>query len=244
MSFNYAASGPGWRLAGSLVTLAGEIQRAHPDLTCLGTLGNTAHQAEGYGSDHNPFIKGPDGLGIVRAIDIGGPDAELRALRQQLWALYAAQDSRVWEFGYMKGCSDNLINNWGLPFGTHIDTGDAGHLHISVTQVNGNSPSPSGYVAAIDSIAPWGVADPLHSTQGGTSTPINPPSTTPPGDEDVDISDIVTRPDGGKVSVGTALAATEQYTQSAYQAAQTTNSLLGQLINAVNALTVAVKAKP
>lgn len=151
--------GAGWRLAGSLIQLGREVAAMHPDFTCLGTVGDAAHVNEGTASDHNPFIKDPTtGVGIVRAIDIGGPDAELKALRQLLWQRYADKDDRVYEFGYMKGCSDNLINNWGLPFGTHVDTGDAGHLHISVTQSNGNSPSASGYVAAIDDMRNWGIA--------------------------------------------------------------------------------------
>lgn len=163
-----ATSGPGWRLAASLVTLGNEIRATRPNLTCLGTLGNLAHQLEGTASDHNPFVKDAKGVGVVRAIDIGGPDADLRALRQHLWVLYAQQDPRVYRFGYMKGCSDNLINNWGLPFGVHIDTGDAGHLHISVTQVNGNNPSAAGYVSAIDSTASWGLSSATFSGGGTT----------------------------------------------------------------------------
>jgi hypothetical protein len=159
MAFNLPTSGAGWRLAGCLVQLGHEIEAAHSDFSCLGTLGNAAHAAQGTGPDHNPFIKDPHtGVGVVRAIDIGGPDNELKQLRQHLWSLYAQQDDRVYRFGYMKGCTDNLINNWGLPFGTHIDTGDAGHLHISVTQANGNNPTAAGYVAALDDTRGWGVA--------------------------------------------------------------------------------------
>lgn len=165
MSFNMPTSGAGWRLARSLIQLGHEIEVSHSDFTCLGTIGNAAHAAEGTGSDHNPFVKDPHtGLGVVRAIDIGGPDAELKQLRQHLWSLYAAQDDRVYRYGYMKGCSDNLINNWGLPFGTHIDTGDAGHLHISITQLNGMNPSSHGYVAAIDATRSWGISSSVVTT--------------------------------------------------------------------------------
>jgi hypothetical protein len=168
MAFNMPTSGSGWRLAGSLIQLGHEIAAAHPNFTCLGTLGNAAHVAEGMASDHNPFIRDPSsGLGIVRAIDIDGPDAELRQLRQQIWALYAAQDDRVYRYGYSKGCTDNLINNWSLPFGTHVDSGDADHLHISVTQANGNHPSAAGYVAAIDSTRSWGIAAGVSAAGGG-----------------------------------------------------------------------------
>jgi hypothetical protein len=165
MSFNMPTSGDGWRLARSLIQLGHEVEAAHPDFTCLGTIGNAAHVAEGTASDHNPFVKDPHtGLGIVRAIDIGGPDRELKQLRHHLWSLYAAEDGRVYRFGYMKGCSDNLINNWGLPFGTHIDTGDVGHLHISVTQANGMNPSSGGYGAAIDETRSWGISSSVVTT--------------------------------------------------------------------------------
>jgi hypothetical protein len=163
----YSDHGPGWRLAKSLVTLAAEITVKYPQATCLGTIGDPTHQSEGIASDHNPFVTGPDGAGIVRAIDIGGPNSMLVELRQFLWAKYAAQDPRVFYYGYMKGCGDNLINNWGLPFGTHVDTGDAGHLHISVTRANATSTGHAAYVAAIDSTASWGLA----SSGGTTPTP-------------------------------------------------------------------------
>lgn len=158
----YSPAGPGWRLATSLQVLADEISVAYPEASCLGTKGDSAHQAEDFESDHNPFILDPNtGIGIVRAIDVAGPDAVLKAIRQRIWDLYAAQDPRVWAYGYGKGCSDNLINDWGLPFRTHVEVGDAGHLHISVTQKDGLNPSPLGYVAAIDSTASWGITGPV-----------------------------------------------------------------------------------
>lgn len=173
MAFNYASSGNGWRLAGSLIELATEVAAAHPDFTCLGTLGDASHVTEGTASDHNPFIKDPTtGIGIVRAIDIAGPDAELRQLQSYLWSKYAAEFAPLYEFGYIKGTSNNLINGWGLPLSTHVDTGDAGHLHVSVTQQNGNAPSAAGYVAAIDSHINWGISAATVTPAGG-GTPVS-----------------------------------------------------------------------
>lgn len=151
MAFNMSTGGSGWRLAGSLITLGGEIGQHYPTLTCLGTLGDSEHQAEGTASDHNPWIKDPHGVGVVRAIDVGGDQLLLKQLRQHLWSLYAMQDDRLFQAGYVKGCDDNLINDDGLPFGVHVDDGDADHLHISVTR------SGDAYVAAIDSTRTWGL---------------------------------------------------------------------------------------
>lgn len=167
VAFQMATSGSGWRLAGSLIQLGHEIEALSPNFTCLGTLGNAAHQAEGDASDHNPFVKDPHtGVGIVRAIDIGGPDAQLKSLRQLIWARYAASDPRIYSAGYAKGCSDNLINNEGLPFGVHEDDGDAGHLHISVTRTG-----TAGYVPAIDSASPWNLGVTVAQALG-SGTPI------------------------------------------------------------------------
>lgn len=148
------------RLAGSLKRLAGEIALAYPQATFLGALGNQEHVTEGATSDHNPIVKDPYGWGVVRALDIGGPDAMLKEIRAHFWKMYAAKDARLWHYGYSKGTSDNQINNWPPAdiTGHHTDTGDAGHLHISVTQKYYPSVA-AGYIAAIDSEASWGLFD-------------------------------------------------------------------------------------
>lgn len=153
----YSTGGPSWYLAKSLQTLAAEVTLRFPAITCLGTIGNQAHQEENDSSDHNPFIKAPNGMGVVRAIDLAGPAEDLVELQAIFMALYVARDSRVFQFGYWH--RNNVVSNWPpLPIGgTHTDDGDVGHLHISVTQRNGNAPSSTGYLAAIDSTAPWGI---------------------------------------------------------------------------------------
>lgn len=157
MTFNMTTSGAGWRLATSLIALGHEIEGTYPTATCLGTIGDQSHQSEGVHSDHNPFIKDPKtGLGIVRAIDIGGPLDVQAAISSRIYVLMKARDPRVYVYGYMH--SDNQGTLWPAGTGWSIQPGDVGHLHISVTQTNGRNPTPAGYVSAIDSNAPWGIA--------------------------------------------------------------------------------------
>lgn len=157
MSFDYVFAGPGWRTARALDTLAVEIQHRYPDLTCLGTIGDQAHVAEAAYSDHNPIVRDPKtGVGIVRAMDVGGNPAELKQLETLINALYNAGDPRLRQYGYthMNGQITVWDNNPATVL--HADPGDDGHLHISVTQASYPS-TPGGYVSAIDSTTPWGV---------------------------------------------------------------------------------------
>lgn len=153
----YSAGGPGWYLAHSLQTLAAEIAQGFPRVSCLGTIGDTAHQAEDYSSDHNPFIKAPNGLGVCRAIDLAGPAGDLDILQDHFLAMYRTFDARLYEFGYFH--RNNIVSNWppSVPGSVRFDAGDVGHLHLSVTQRDGNHPGPAGYLPIIDSSAPWGV---------------------------------------------------------------------------------------
>lgn len=163
MTYTWTARPGGYALAPCLQELCREIA-AHPQykyLTNLGELGDVTHQGQGYSSDHNPFIVGPrgsayPGVGYVRAIDLGGSRNLLLQLRAHLHALYLAHDARIYPYGYGKG-PDSLIFDWPPGTGYHVDTGDEGHLHISVNQHNGYSPSPSGWVPALDSRASWGL---------------------------------------------------------------------------------------
>lgn len=171
MSFNYNRGGGTWRTARALDTLAGEIAAKFPDLTCLGTIGDLAHQSQDTYSDHNPVVKDPvTGQGIVRAVDVGGNPAELKLLETHLNALYNAGDPRLKNFGYTH--MNGLVTVWDDNPGTalHSDPGDDGHLHISLTQATYPS-TPGGYVPAIDSTVSWQVAN--------IGTPLAPPAPAP-----------------------------------------------------------------
>lgn len=155
MAYTYTSSyGPDVILAPCLQVLCSEIAVRYPDAINLGEIGDSTHKGEGVGSDHNPFIT-HGGKGYVRAIDIGGSQAIQSALFAFFQRVYAARDPRVYPYGYAH--KDNVITTW-FGTGTHTDAGDVGHLHISVTQANGNSPSSAGWVSALDSRAPWGLA--------------------------------------------------------------------------------------
>lgn len=157
MAYTYTSSwGEGIILAPCLQALCKEIAQRYPAAVNVGEIGDASHTTEGYGSDHNPFIT-HNGRRYVRAIDIGGPVAIQQALFEFIQARYEAHDSRVWPYGYVH--MNNQITTW-FGTGTHYDAGDVGHLHISVTQANGNHPSPSGWVSALDRTDGWGLQAP------------------------------------------------------------------------------------
>lgn len=158
--------GEGIFLAPCLQRLCWEIAH-HPEfsqLTNLGEIGDANHQSQGVASDHNPFIvhrtRGGKTRRLVRAIDLGGDPKVLLRLRHHLNMMYAAGDNRLWEFGYMKG-PDDKITSWNSPpphrILLHVDSGDEGHLHISVTQADGYHPSSRGWVHPLASRRDWGL---------------------------------------------------------------------------------------
>lgn len=81
-----------WRLAGSLVVLGDEANRANPnrDKASDGTIGNAAHAAQGDASDHNPWVLDPAGQPVVRARDIDVDGLDLPAAFEKARAYAAA----------------------------------------------------------------------------------------------------------------------------------------------------------
>lgn len=137
-----------WRVADSLEVLLAEVNHRWPsrDKTSDGSIGDAAHAART--SDHNPYIKDANGIGVVRARDFDkdGIDADLLAERVRLLGLrgdprqrYVIWNKRIasvqsgWAWRAYKGSNDH----------TH-------HVHVSVTE---NAP-------AYDSTAPWGIYPP------------------------------------------------------------------------------------
>lgn len=170
--------GINWRLAYSLQRLCAEVAVRWPDITNLGGLGDVGHAVMNLNSDHNPFVKKPgESIGIVRAVDFGGPADQLLEMRAELYALGAARFGPLWSFGYLKG-PDSQGCAWPIGSGWNHNSGDEGHLHVSVTQVDGYNPvaGTAGYVPAIDSTESWGLVDGAGLTGLAlTSTPITAP---------------------------------------------------------------------
>lgn len=159
-------SGSGWRLAKSLIQFAHELDQFDPAWQCLGTVGDAAHQSEGGYSDHNPTMIGPDGVGIVRAIDIRfSTQAKADAVFDRVNVLYNAHDPRVFRYGYVH--MDGRITTWDDDPRTtwHLLSGDEGHLHLSLTSTGW--PTPPAYVPAVDSTAAWGLLNPTPVAQSG-----------------------------------------------------------------------------
>lgn len=171
----YSDHGNGWRLATSLMVLATELTIKYPSVTCLGTMGDASHAAQGTSTDHMPWVIDPDGIGVVRAIDIGGPPEVQQAIFNRLKDLYALHDPRLYFYGYIH--KDGVITNWSTDNGVHDNPGDDGHVHVSVTQANGGNPvmGRSGYVPAIDSPLPWGFLPGGHLGQDAGAAPLLPP---------------------------------------------------------------------
>ena len=83
--------GKTWRLAYSLQRLCAEVAVRYPDITNLGGLGDIGHAVMQLNSDHNPYVKKPgDPLGIVRAVDFGGPADQLLEMRAEPTKIHAS----------------------------------------------------------------------------------------------------------------------------------------------------------
>lgn len=216
----------GNRVARSLGQLLSQINAAHPGRSKAsdGFVGDAAHATRD--SDHNPWV-GPDpedGLMIITAGDFThdpGHGFDAYAFAE---ALKAAKDPRV----------KYVISNWRIwslardGEGWRVYPGDNGHTkhtHVSVSPLN----------RLYDSVAPWVI---------GTAKPPEDSMANFTADQLTRIvRDVVQAQDRALYNLagnGTA-AKNHQEIEGLLRAG---NAKLDQLVTAVNALTVAVKAKP
>ena len=150
-----------WRNCKASIRLATEINGRWPNRDRLsdGTIGDAAHAARN--SDHNPWIKDPDGTGVVRARDIdedldGNPAngvGDANVIAEHLRALGKAGDVRLANWGYViyegRIAGGNPTRGpgrweWRPYTGTNAHRH---HVHVSFSR------DPEGY----DSTAPWGL---------------------------------------------------------------------------------------
>lgn len=137
-----ATSGPGWRLAPSLVALVNQTNTRWPRRSRIsdGSIGDARHQ--GLVSDHNPSN------GFVRAVDItedavNGPD---------LWALWnhlvATRDRRVKYLIYERRIIKSYLDGAGRPAWVAQPYGGINaherHLHVSVLELDDTRPWYAG----------------------------------------------------------------------------------------------------
>lgn len=120
-----------WHLAGSVVSLRDAVNAHWPkrDKTSDGGIGDAAHQAEGSGSDHNPWLNG-----CVRAYDFDVDGIDAGWLAEQLRTLGHYGDLRLTGGGYViwnHQITAPDFSHW-MPYkGTDPHTS---HVHVSVTR--------------------------------------------------------------------------------------------------------------
>lgn len=199
--------GGGVILAPCLQQFAAEVRLACLmgllSVTNLGELGNAAHQANGTGSDHNPWVQMLLSW-LVRALDFGGQDWPL-LLEFWNWK-YGQRDPRVYFFGYT---NSNLrgqftgLTIWGGDGSTRPGT-DGPHAHLSVTCADGYAKrrGPGNFTAALADRSEWGLIPWLMWKRGHAPTPFGTTNPTSPIHvEDVthweeDLVDILLEPKG------------------------------------------------
>jgi hypothetical protein len=86
-----------WRLAQSLEKLREQINAAYPKRSKVsdGGIGDPAHQAEGSASDHNPWVKDAQGVGVVTAFDFTHDPANGLVIADLADKLISSRDPRI-----------------------------------------------------------------------------------------------------------------------------------------------------
>ena len=141
------------------IQLGNEIKQnpewSHRDWSSDGTLGDAAHAARH--SDHNPWLKDSNGVGVIRARDIDedldgdtrDTGADALVLFNHLLTLAKNGDVRLNGGGYLiyEGKIYSEKSKWQPRVYTGVNAHKK-HIHVSFSQ------DPRGY----DSTAPWGVS--------------------------------------------------------------------------------------
>jgi hypothetical protein len=136
-----------WRVAQSLLLLRDEVNRSAPNRNKVsdGTIGDADHATRT--SDHNPYIKDGNGVGVVRALDVThdpGRGFDASKLAEHVRKMGANGDNRpryvIWNHRIASATSGWA---WRAYEGSNPHTK---HAHVSVVE------SAKGY----DSKASWG----------------------------------------------------------------------------------------
>lgn len=134
-----------WRNCLASLVLLKEVNEKYPNRSKVmdGTIGDEAHASRK--SDHNPWIKDANGIGVVRArdIDVGLSKSNPKAMTElveQMVAIAKQGDARFWNGGYIifKGKIYSEISGF-KPRDYHGSNPHTAHAHFSFSR------SPLGY---------------------------------------------------------------------------------------------------
>lgn len=160
-----------WRVARSLLTLRDEINTKAPHRSKIsdGTIGDAAHASRN--SDHNPYIKDANGVGVVRAFDVTHDPAHglnCTDLAEHVRLLGQRGDPRVRYVIWNRRIASSKAGwTW-----RHYSGSNAHDKHCHISVVEGT---------AYDSTAPWGWAttapttdteDEMTLSQGASGGPV------------------------------------------------------------------------
>lgn len=146
-----------WRLAESLKRLREQINEAYPsrDKSSDGSIGDENHASRK--SDHNPWVKDKNGIGVVTAIDIDRDFNDGHDARELVAALQASKDKRIKYIIFERKITQKGdITQWKPYTGANAHNH---HVHISV------SANPALYDDASD----WNIVANTSSPQLGAN---------------------------------------------------------------------------
>jgi hypothetical protein len=168
-----------WRVAQALLTMRAEVDRKWPDRERAsdGGIGDERHAQLGTASDHNPWVKDSNGIGVVRAFDIDAGRGLLPTRAQDDVGDTVSEVARLaGKAGHPALMGGGYVIYEGKiasaesnpPWSWRKHTGDAheSHPHVSVGRK----------ASAYDSRSPWGIvaAQIITSPVGGPATPATP----------------------------------------------------------------------